>query len=167
MDPRTAPRSRKTQSKPLSQHEHPDRPSAPGVKRLGALGTNAKRTAALSKRPYSAWSKRAHGGMFSTLVSRIRCPGQLRGDCSYRFDPRRLPSDKRAELPRLAPSKGFGAPSPATRPPLSPSIQPIRTSLSSGGDAVKYMGRGSGSDLGWDERLAWGCDLNGSSQHIL
>ena len=93
---------------------------------------------------------------FQLWSPRSQCLGQLREDCSYRFDPRRLPSDRRAELPRLAPRKGFGAPSPATRPPLSPSIQPIRTSLSSGGDAEKCTERGTGSDWVWDERLVWG-----------
>lgn len=88
---------------------------------------------------------------FQLWSPRSQCHERLRGDCSYRFDPRRLSSDKRAELPRLAPSKGFGAPSPATRPPLSPSIQPIRTSLSSGGDAQKLTRRGTGSD--WKLRL--------------
>jgi len=49
-------------------------------------------------------------------------------------------------LPGALPGQGFSSQSPATRPPLSPSAKPFRTSLSSGRDAEKCTRRADGSD---------------------
>ena len=59
----------------------------------------------LSRDGADALGQSAPMAAYFQLWSHGSSPGQLRGDCSYRFDPRRLSSEQWAELPRLAPSK--------------------------------------------------------------